>query len=49
MVKLLGIFISSGTQGHTAAGGDERGALHCCQRLAVSMTPPYNQNADLFM
>ena len=44
MVKLLGIFISSVTQRPTTAGGDDRRALHSCQRLAVGAAPPYNQS-----
>jgi len=48
MVKLLGIFISSGTQRPTAAGGDDRRALRGCQRLAVGATPPYNHSSKLF-
>jgi hypothetical protein len=41
MVKLLGIFISSGTRRLTAAGENDRGALSGCQRLAVGRAPPY--------
>ena len=49
MVKLLGIFISSRTQRSTTAGGDDRRALHGCQRLAVSAVQPYNTlGAELF-
>ena len=47
MVKLLGIFISSGTQRPTAAGGDDRSALLSCQRLAVGAIPPYNPNCKI--
>jgi len=47
MVKLLGIFISSGTQRPIAAGGDDRSALLRCQRLAVGAVPPYNRNSEL--
>jgi hypothetical protein len=28
----------------TTAGGDDRRALHGCQRLAVGAAPPYNQS-----
>jgi len=47
MVKLLGIFISSGTQRPTTAGGDDRWALFSCQRLAVGAVPPYNHSSEL--
>jgi hypothetical protein len=42
MVKLLGIFISSGTQQPSTAGGNDMRALHSCQRLAVGKGQPYN-------
>jgi hypothetical protein len=48
MVKLLGIFIFSGTQRPIAAGGDDRRALPSCQRLAVGGAPPYNLNCTLY-
>src|SRR6185295_7708063 len=48
MVRLLGIFISSGIQQPTAAGGDDRRALPSCQRLAVGAAPPYNLNSELY-
>ena len=48
MVKLLGIFISSGTRRLTAAGENDRGALSGCQRLAVGRAPPYNLGSGSF-
>lgn len=42
MVKLLGIFISSGTLRLTTAEGNDKRALRGCQRLAVGTAPPYN-------
>ena len=48
MVKLLGIFISSGTQGPTTAGGNDMRALSGCQRLAVGRAPPYNLGSGSF-
>ena len=48
MVKLLGIFISSGTQRSTTAGGDDRRAVLSCQRLAVGAAPPYNLTSEFY-
>ena len=48
MVKLLGIFISSGTQRSTTAGGNDMRALRGCQRLAVGTAPPYNRGSGSF-
>ena len=48
MVKLLGIFISSGTQRPITAGGNDRRALSGCQRLAVGRAPPYNLGSGSF-
>ena len=49
MVKLLGIFISSGTQRAATAGGNDRWALGGCQRLAVGTAPPYNRGPGPFL
>jgi hypothetical protein len=48
MVKLLGIFISSGIQRLPTAGGNNRRALRGCQRLAVGTGPPYNRGPEPF-
>ena len=48
MVKLLGIFISSGTQRQTTAEKNDRWALSGCQRLAVGRAPPYNLGSGSF-
>ena len=48
MVKLLGIFISSGKHRPATAGGNNRRASRGCQRLAVSTAPPYNRGPGPF-
>jgi len=48
MVKLLGMFISSGKLRLPQRGGMIGGALRGCQRLAVGTAPPYNRGPGPF-
>ena len=48
MVKLLGIFISSGIHRPATAGGNDRRESRSYQRLAVGTAPPYNRDPGPF-